>query len=547
MTDRHPTVMYSANGDKGGIRQLPPIDEFTFTEDQPADLSTGLVSLGYLFSAIRRGLRLIGILTIAGLLIGVGSYVKSPPAFQASTSVLLTYGPNEAAASAIFDNQTIAESHAVAQLALTKLKIHDTVAHFAGTYTVAVITDRVLLITANAPTGSDAVSRANAIAGAFLQFRTNQAKTAQQVLVQSLKQEVTQARNNLATLNKEVSDLQAQAPASDKESKLKILRGQRDQAQINLSVVQQTAAGAQTGSSTLSAISGSLVLDAATLLPHSKTKGMVTYAAYGLIGGFAIGIGIVLVGAVTSDRLRRRDDVARAVGGPVRLSVGPVRLSGRLPRTSRGLEAADDGPVTRIAAHLSDVLTASRDTRLAVVAVDDPRVAALAVLALARGQARSGRKVVVADLAAGTPLARFLGSAEPGVRMVTVGDAQLMLAVPGPDEPTPAGPSGHTGAHEPEFTETVRGAAASADLLLSVASLDPSFGGSHLSSWSARTVAVVTAGRASWARIHATGEMLRLAGVSLVSTVLVGADRADESIGFTGLPDMDRPGIGELA
>lgn len=550
MTDHDRTVIYSGNENgngNDGTGRLPSFSELAFTEDQPADLSTGLVSLGFLSSAIRRGLRLWGALAIIGLLIGVGSYVKFPPAFKASTSVLLTYGPNEAPDSAVFDNQAIAESHAVAGLAMEKLKIHDSIGNFAAGYTVAVVTDRVLQFTASAPSSGGAVDRANAIASAFLQFRADQAKTAQRVLVQSLDKEVEQAKGNLAALDKQISDVQAQPPASDKDSKLKSLQGQREQAQVALGVLQQTAAGAQAGSSTLSAISGSLVLDAATPLPHSKTKGMLIYGAYGLIGGLAIGIGIVIVRAITSDRLRRRDDVARALGAPVRLSVGPVRLAGRLPRSARGLDAAGDAPVRTIVSHLREITPAGRGgalAALAVVAVGDPRVAALAVVALAQAEAEDGRKVVVADLAAGSPAATLLGSSEPGVRVVSAGKARFVLAVPEPGQIAPAGPAGRADAGERhgEFTAATSRAAGSADLMLSVVTLDPSLGADHLSSWAPAAVAMVTAGEASWTRIHAAGEMTRLAGTSLESAILVGADRADESIGVTAGPS--RPAAG---
>jgi hypothetical protein len=46
----------------------------------------------------------------------------------------------------------------------------------------------------------------------------------------------------------------------------------------------------------------------------------------------------------------------------------------------------------------------------------------------------------------------------------------------------------------------------------------------------------VTAGRASAAKIRVVGEMIRLVGVSLVSGVLVGADKTDESLGVVPQP-----------
>src|SRR6185437_2248385 len=47
-----------------------------------------------------------------------------------------------------------------------------------------------------------------------------------------------------------------------------------------------------------------------------------------------------------------------------------------------------------------------------------------------------------------------------------------------------------------------------------------------------------TAGMSSATKIHAVGEMIRAAGTALISAVLLGADRSDESLGFaTSLTD----------
>jgi hypothetical protein len=50
---------------------------------------------------------------------------------------------------------------------------------------------------------------------------------------------------------------------------------------------------------------------------------------------------------------------------------------------------------------------------------------------------------------------------------------------------------------------------------------------------------MVTAGRSSWTRIQAAGEMIRLSGARLVSGVLVGADKNDESLGMSQPPGAD--------
>jgi hypothetical protein len=88
-------------------------------------------------------------------------------------------------------------------------------------------------------------------------------------------------------------------------------------------------------------------------------------------------------------------------------------------------------------------------------------------------------------------------------------------------------------------------ACSAADLLLTLAVLDPSLGADHLASWARGAVVVVTAGRSSAARIRAVSEMIRLSGTSLVSGVLIGADKTDESLGLTGKPDAEHGPVAE--
>ena len=79
--------------------------------------------------------------------------------------------------------------------------------------------------------------------------------------------------------------------------------------------------------------------------------------------------------------------------------------------------------------------------------------------------------------------------------------------------------------------------------MLTLAVLDPSLGGEHLVGWARAAVVVVTAGKSSAARIRAVSEMIRLSGTSLLSGVLIGADKSDESLGLTLTPDADRVAV----
>jgi capsular polysaccharide biosynthesis protein len=537
--DKDQGVMFSPNGNGGLPGPLGAFDDFNPVEDRPAAASTALVSLGFIRGALRRTMAFWCAMAVVGMVIGIGVYTVRPPAAKASTTVLITYGPDENPTSAVLDNQAIAESRTVAEMAMAKLGVHQSVGSFVAATTVSVITDRILQITVSAQASDEAVSRANAVASSFLALRASQIQTDQKLLLQMLQNQVNQAGQTVSTINAQISKTSAELPTTGQAKELKNLRAQLAQAQSQLAVDQQALQGTRVDTNTLAAESGSAILDPAVSQAHSKLKYLAMYALIGLILGLAVGMGIVVVQTIMSDRLRRRDDVARAIGVPVKLSVGSVPLSRWRPGR-RGLAAAGHPAVRRIASYLRATVpqTLNGTAALAVIPVDETQVAALSLVSLAVSCAREGRKVVAADLAEGAPLSAMLHARGPGLRMVTVSGAQLTLAVPPRDDLAPAGPVGRASAdaQRSEFTAAVQQAVADADLLLTLVTLDPSLGADYVASWAIRAVAVVTAGRSSWAKIQAAGEMSRLAGLSMTSAVLVGADRNDESVGVTDRP-----------
>jgi capsular polysaccharide biosynthesis protein len=435
----------------------------------------------------------------------------------------------------------MAGSHAVAGLALQKLGLQENAGSFLGSYSAKPVTERVMAITASAPSSDQAVLRANAVAAAFLQFRANEMQAEQNLVLASLNQQVSQAQRHLDSINAQISQLAARPTSRAGRSQLNSLQTQRTQQTFLVYNLEQSAISGQTGitPATAAAARGSVILDAATPLPHSRLKSLLPETAIGLFGGLALGVGIVVIQALVSDRLRRRDDIARALGAPVRLSVGSVRLN-RWPPSLPRRSAAHDADVRRIAAHLGRAVPEKSQgvAALAVVPIDDLQVPALSLASLALSCAGQGQQVVVADLCSGAPVARLLSTASPGVRTVRVRDTSLVVAVPEHDDLPPVGPldRGFAQARRSPFTEAVTEACASADLMLTLVTLDPSLGGEHLATWATDAVAVVTAGRSSWTKIHGVAEMVGLSGTRLVSAVLVGADRTDESLGVTRVP-----------
>lgn len=529
--------MYDGNH----LSELLGSDEYTYIDDASAELATGLTSLGFIRGVLRRTRWVWRAIAVAGMLVGIVVAVKFPPAYQASTSILLTpqSSPGEASGGPILNEQAIAESRAVATLAAQKLGLKQSVSSFLASYTVTQVTDRLLVITVGAHSGSDAVLRARTLATVYLQFRANMAQTAQNLVLRSLDQQVAQAQQDLKALGAQISQVTAQPSSPAQRAKLKSLQNHQTQESNALTILEEgnDQTRVSTRITTTGVIQDSKVLDSASLIPpHSRLKRLIEYALLGLIAGLVLSMGIAIVGALISDRLRRRDDVARALDAPVEVGVGPVRLN-RL-RGARGLAAARNPNVRRIVSYLNSALPSvpRGPASLAVVAVDDVDVPAVCLAALAISCARRGLQVVVADLCDGAPAAKLLGVTGPGVQRAGVDGAQLAVIIPDPDDVVTIGPFDHQMGLM-RAAEPVVSACTSADLLLTLARLDPSLGGEHLSGWARNAVAMVTAGQSSAARIHAVSEMVRLAGVPLTAGVLVGADKTDESLGVAVTPD----------
>ena len=221
MTERDYTVRHPVNGAPDGPAELAAFTDFPLSEDRPADVTTGLVSLGFIWGAIKRSVRLLCALAIVGCLLGVGYFVAKPPAYKAQTSVLITYGIGQNPSLEVLDDQAIAQSHTVARLAMDKLGIHESLGSFAASYTVSVITERVVQITASAPTSGEAVSRASAVASEFLQFMAQQEETTQNVVVKAMQQELTQDLGIDASLNSQISTVKAEQKTPAQQAKLK--------------------------------------------------------------------------------------------------------------------------------------------------------------------------------------------------------------------------------------------------------------------------------------------------------------------------------------
>lgn len=503
-------------------------DDYAARDEQfGAERYPGLISLSFVRSAIKRSAKVWLALAVVGLLAGVGLYVARPVGNEATISLLMAPPPS-ATPGWISDDQAVAREPVVAGIALRNLGLREDPASFVSDYTVVASTDRILVLTVKATSARDALREATAVATAFLNFRANLLTRQAKLVNNALDQQVTAARHKLDNLNTQLAKLQ---PGS---SQLHELRVQRDEASSTFTQLKQTVTNteANTEAATQTAIKYSGPIGHAGLVKQSVKRRLALYGVGGLICGLVLGLGIVTVTAIASTRLRRRDDVARALAAPVRLSIRKRRMTPRRLRRL-GLAAAQDRDLARVTTHLASAVApaAGGFASLAVVAVGDAEIAAACLASLACSSALEGQKVVLADLCDGAPGARLLGADRPGVEEVTVDAARLTLVIPDRDDVRPGGPL-QVARYGQDRDDPMLAACASADLVLTLATLDPALGGDHLAEWTSSVVVVVTAGRSSAERIHAVGEMIRLAGIDQVTAVLVGADKADESLGM---------------
>ena len=502
------------------------------TERLAAGLEHGhLASLQTIGAAVLRKAWLWGATATAGLAVGIGLFKVAPPAYQASTSILVVNNPVDDPGSQMLGNIGLAHDPAVAAGAMRKLGIQESVSKFLSSYTVSELTDQVLQITAMTRSSGSAVREADVVAAEFLHFRATLLHAGQRTGVLLLREQILTATQHVSTIAAQTAIVSAEHAGPARSVKLRALKGAETKASATVGGLQYALNSYPV--TTLSMIKGTAVLDSAVPVPPSRKHLLLINLVAGLVAGLSLGLGFTAIQAVTSGRVRRRDEVARTLGIPVAFSTHRRRATGRLLRWA-GVPAVRRSEQRRIVTHLRNGLPAvGQPAALAVVPVDDVRLAALTVASLAMSCAWYGRRVVLADLSRGFTAARLLGISEPGVHHAGPPDARLTVAVPEQDDLTPVGPL-RTSSSRPRGApggEALAARVAEADVLLSIATLEPALGADFLATWATDVVVMVTAGKSTGPRIHAVGEMVRLAGTRTASAVLVGADNGDESLG----------------
>lgn len=497
--------------------------------DGPAEETpTGLIDLGYLGAALRRSRRLWLTIAAAGLFIGAALFVSSKPSYQATAAILLKGDPTMDAPTQILTASEIAQEPTVAQLALKNLGLPGT----RLPYTVTVIDNQVLTISLGAATSAAAVREVDAVAGAFLQIRDQAVQSLATGTINGESEQLTQDQQSVKSLDEQVNQVASEPASTAQQHQLTNLQAERSAAATALTNLQQQQADSRLIAADM--LSGSRVMSTSLPTAASRKKAAIEEVGGTFFGSLFLGLAIVVIRAVLSDRLYRRDDVAVALSAPVRMSV-LSGADGKRRLNVGGRDARREADLARVTECLRNCVPVSTmgHASLAIVPVDDQGFVTAALTALIELYASEGKHVAVADLAGGT-LAGSLGASQPGVHVVTMNAGRAAVVLPGAGQVAPTGPRGHGSLHVASGDD-IAALYSSCDIVLALATLDPAIGADHLGTWADEAVAVVTAGRSSVARVQAVGEMIRDAGVRLTAGILLGADKKDESFGLVRL------------
>ena len=450
------------------------------------------VNLHFILGAVRRRRRWVIGAAIAGLVVGLLLSVASAPTPQAETKVLLTFPASSDRTLAMATDTQLLETDAVARRVVNALHLHESPAAFAASYKGTGLSDDLLGISVSAPSSAEALRRVRTCsAHEYLAYRADVYQHQSNAIVEGLQKRQEAIQSQIDELTRQLGPQADSLTSTDPA--IATLLAQRNGLSNRFNTLNDSIA-AQTNSST-AVVDGSFVIDKATPVEASKVKELGRNALSGLAAGLGIGLALVVLLAVTSNRVWRRADVAEAMRHSVNLSTGPIRVRRRMAKVAmRKLIARPTPELAKVVLHLRRQLAASgwRDRSLAVIAVGGLEVAAASVCATATALARDGGDVVVVDTSERSIVSRGRllrdtesettgGDGRGRIRLASLGDGREAPSID-PDE-----------------------------VVLVLAMLDPAEGAEQIRALVSTAVAIVTAGRSTMTSLGAVSDMLEVA------------------------------------
>lgn len=506
----------------------------------------GLVSLHFVHSALRRQWRVWVGLGCLGLMLGASWTMLVPTKDIGTVSLMLAHDPASDPAQSMATDVSLLRTATVATDVIRELGLDESPYEFQGSVVAEVVSTSVLTLEVSGPDDGAAVSRARALSDSFLEFRAAQLRSQADALTRGY-------RDRIAALEEQSDELSQQF-----ETLRNANAGDGAQASVLLNKLSQVAAEIETAQQTIedaslkvdSIIAASYVLDPPAPTPDpSGLKRLLLTMASGAIGGTAAGVMLVLFQALTSDRLRLREEVALALDVPVRVSVGRVRPS-RSPWRFRSNRASSQRLQLLVHALHQEIPRAqymkpansSREgrkpdatrrppTKMAVAAVDDVDSAKLVMACLAARLSAEGLSVFMVDLTEAGGLEAALERALDQQKAPP--SRKPVLHRPDGLPALASGPIGRSAARRNDLSmaDPHRNAWENADVALTLTEVDPAVGAENVRSWADQVVLLVTAGRSSAERLSTVAELVRSARLQLLFAMLIGSDSTDASLG----------------
>ena len=493
-----------------------------------------LVSMHFIRTALRRRLWVCVVAAVLGLVAAGTFLVAFPLPHQARATLVLAYDPEVDPSRAMATNVSLLQTRTVAAQVIDELDLNMLPEDFLKSFIVEAESSELMTLTLSAPTDTEAVRQLQGLTAIYLDFRADQLSQQSENFTNGLQDRIRRLQTDVKALTLRIEPLRA-AGSEATRTQLDDLVGQRNNLNGRIEALQQQVEDATLRNSSL--VASSRVVDPPAALPGLAKRTMVLILASGLIGGAALGCGTVLFFAILSDKLRRRADVAAALGVPVTVSVGRITTVSKIWRWLPPLAAIDHrraGDRQRLARAIEDELLMHPSARIAIAGLDNTDELGSAVAELAIDLAARDFSTTVLDLteqssrglasAVWTP-----GSATPPTVLRPRGLPALARTA---EDLLPAG-------QWDDGDNTVQPSLG--DVTLVLADLDPAVGADHLTAWADRVILVLTAGRSSVEKVRTIADLIRAAGLDLRFAALLHTERTDYSSGLARVVESPAP------
>jgi capsular polysaccharide biosynthesis protein len=311
-----------------------------------------LLDFARLWTAIRRKRRMWLGFALLGFLAGGVLTVFMPPTPSAVTRILVVHeqdGPSDGG-SLIRTDVALMSTSRIAAAAVKQLKLDLRPEEFLKTVTVVGLTNNVLEVTVEGPSGAEAARRAKAMSDAFIADHIGRIKAAAAAESKALTDQAAQVQAELKQVNGQISGAERAAeqnendgengdaaPPPSNAANLDSLYARR--AELTDQISQLTQQAQQAGLGAPRVIAGTKVVDAPRPVRTSLKVAGATKAGIGLAFGLVVGLTLAAVSGVVRDRPILRRDVAENLGASVIAQV-PGRRRRVLPNKKADEEHA---------------------------------------------------------------------------------------------------------------------------------------------------------------------------------------------------------------